>query len=355
MLLQDLGEFGFIEQIAEIAEGDPRLVVGIGDDAAVLDLGGPDLTVVTTDVMLEGRHFSLDWLSPGEVGWRAGAAALSDLAAMGARPVAVFASAGLPAAWPAEQGRALVSGLMDVARSVGATLAGGDCAANEQVVLDVIALGTVPRGQQLLRSGARPGQVVAVTGALGAPGAAVALLKDRALKRAGHPPSPRLRRTEASGPSFGSDERLGPLRERFAHPQPRIAAGRRLAASGLVSGALDISDGLVADAGHLAERSGVAIIIEAEQVPVAEGCQAAAETLGVDPVTWALTGGEDFELLVALAEQDLSDLLELDPVRAIGLTVVGRVEDGEGVTVLDRNGQPMHLSSGGWDHFTAPG
>ena len=320
MLLSDLGEFGFIDEIAKLA--DPaeagRVVVGIGDDAAVLDLGGPDLTVVTTDAMLEGRHFELAWLSPAEVGWRAGAAALSDLAAMGARPVAVFASVGLPPSWPAERGRELMSGLAACAQSVGATLAGGDCAANEQVVLDVVAVGTVPRGQQLLRSGARPGQAVAVTGALGGPAAAVAL-----------------------------------LRERFAHPEPRVKVGRRLAASGLVAAGLDISDGLIADAGHLAERSGVAVVIEAERVPMAEGCEAAAEVLEAEPPTWALAGGEDFELLVALQEQDLPALLEFAAVPEVGLTVVGRVEAGEGVTVLDPTGNEMQLPSAGWDHFTA--
>lgn len=336
MLLSDLGEFGFIDEIAKLA--DPaeagRVVVGIGDDAAVLDLGGPNLTVVTTDAMLEGRHFELAWLSPAEVGWRAGAAALSDLAAMGARPVAVFASVGLPPSWPAERGRELMSGLAACAQSVGATLAGGDCAANEQVVLDVVAVGTVPRGQQLLRSGARPGQAVAVTGALGGPAAAVALLRER-------------------GPEGWSDERLAPLRQRFAHPEPRVKVGRRLAASGLVAAGLDISDGLIADAGHLAERSGVAVVIEAERVPMAEGCAAAAEVLEAEPPTWALAGGEDFELLVALQEQDLPALLEFAAVPEVGLTVVGRVEAGEGVTVLDPTGNEMQLPSAGWDHFTA--
>ena len=145
MLLSDLGEFGFIDEIAKLV--DPaeagRVVVGIGDDAAVLDLGGPDLTVVTPAAMLEGQHCELAGLAPAEVSWRAGAAALSDLAAMGARPVAVVASVGLPPSWPAERGREWRSGLAGCAQSVGATLAGGDCAANAQVVLDVVAVGTV--------------------------------------------------------------------------------------------------------------------------------------------------------------------------------------------------------------------
>jgi len=331
MLLSELGEFGFIDRIAARASGHPQVLVGIGDDAAVLDLGGPELTVVTTDAHFEGRHFSLEHMSPAEVGWRAGAAALSDIAAMGARPVAVFCSCALPADWPAERAEELLGGLRSAAESVSAVLAGGDMISNRQVALDVVVVGSVPRGQELLRSGARPGQVLAVTGTLGATGAALALL-------------------QAGGPD-ALTAAPGAVRERFVRPEPRIVAGRALAASGRVAAAMDISDGLVQDAGHIAGRSGVGITIEAARVPIAEGCADVAGDLGADAIAWALTGGEDFELLIALDRDQVEPLAAMAAVAEIGLTVVGSIEEGEGVRVLDANGREMELPRGGWDHF----
>jgi len=332
MQLHDIGEFGFIDRIARMAADDPAVVVGIGDDAAVLDLGGPDHVVVTTDAMLEGRHFRLDWLAPEDVGWRAASGALSDIAAMGASPAAVFCTIGLPPEWPVERADALLGGVIDAVQAVGGTLAGGDVIASDRVLIDIMALGRVPPGQALLRSGARPGQVLAVTGALGAPAAAV-----MALTR--------------PGPDTLAGEDLAPVRRRFAHPEPRVRAGRAIAASGLVSAAIDLSDGLVQDAGHIAERSGVRTVIEAGRVPIAAGCAQVAERIGGDALTWALAGGEDFELLIALDEADLQALLALEAVAEVGLTVVGRVEEGAGSVALDEDGRAIDLPRGGWDHF----
>ncbi len=332
MQLRDIGEFGFIDRIARMAADDPAVMVGIGDDAAVLDLGGPDHLVVTTDAMLEGRHFRLDWLAPDEVGWRAASGALSDVAAMGATPVAVFCTVGLPPAWPVERADALMGGVIDAVKAAGGTLAGGDVIAGERVLIDITALGRVPRGQELLRSGARPGQVLAVTGALGAPAAAVAALSEL-------------------GADALAQTDLAPVRRRFAHPEPRVAAARAIGASGLVGAAIDISDGLVQDAGHIAERSRVRTVIEAWRVPVAEGCAAVAERIQGDARAWALAGGEDFELLIALDEADLPRLLALETVAALGLTVVGRIEEGAGAVALDEDGREVDLPHGGWDHF----
>lgn len=332
MQLRDIGEFGFIDRIARLAADDPSLLVGIGDDAAVLDLGGPELVVVTTDAMLEGRHFRLDWLTPAQVGWRAAAGALSDLAAMGAAPAAVFCTVGLPPEWPVEYAEALMAGIADATAAVGGILAGGDVIAADCVLVDIMALGRVPRGQQLLRSSARPGQVLAVTGTLGGPAAAVAALLE-------------------SGAQALSDDELALVRRRFTHPEPRVRVGRALAASGLVSAAIDISDGLVQDAGHIAERSGVRVVIESWRVPVTPGCERIAQRIGGDARTWALAGGEDFELLLVLDEADLAALSELTAVQEVGLTVVGRVEGGAGVVAVDEQGREIALPRGGWDHF----
>lgn len=336
MLLRDVGEFGFIDRIARrvdaLASDDRRVAVGIGDDAALLDLGGPGLVAVTTDAMLEGHHFRLDWLEPDEVGGRAASGALSDLAAMGAEPVTVFCTVGLPPQWRVEDADALMRGIAEAAAAVGATLAGGDVIASERVLVDLTAIGSVPRGEALLRSGARPGQVLAVTGALGGPAAAVMALY-------------RLGRKARGRAEFA------PVLRRFAHPEPRVRAGRAIAASGLASAAIDVSDGLAQDAGHIAERSGVRVVIEAARVPIADGCVEAAQRIGGDALTYALAGGEDFELLLALDEANVPALLALDAVAQVDLTVVGRVEAGAGVAVLDADGREMPLPRGGWDHF----
>ncbi len=333
MLLRDVGEFGFIERIARMVAGageDPRVTVGIGDDAALLDLGGAELIAVTTDAMLEDRHFRLDWLSPEEVGWRAAAGALSDLAAMGAAPAAVFCSVGLPPDWPVDDADALLRGISRSIEAVGGVLTGGDVIASERVLIDIMALGQVPRGQQLTRDAARAGQVLAVTGALGGPAAAVVL-------------------PIAQGPDAPADHPA--IRARFAHPEPRIAVGRSIAASGFASCAIDISDGLVQDAGHIAERPGLRAVIEAGRVPVAEGCAQVAEALGEDSHRWALSGGEDFELLIALDHTDFEALTALQPIAEVGLTIVGHLEEGAGAMAVDAAGDEIDLPTGGWDHF----
>ena len=333
MLLRDIGEFGFIERIAgrvARAGDDPRIVLGIGDDAALLDLGGPELVAVTTDAMLEDRHFRLDWLTPGEVGWRAASGALSDLGAMGAAPAAVFCSVGLPPDWPVEDADALLAGVADATEATGALLTGGDVVASETVLIDIMALGQVARGRQLTRDSARAGQLLAVTGSLGAPAAAVSALI-------------------ALGPDALADRAA--VRARFAHPEPRIAAGRAIAASGLACTAVDISDGLVQDAGHIAERSHVRAVIDAARVPIAEGCAELADSLDADALRWALAGGEDFELLIACEEPDLAALQALPEVAEVGLTVVGHLEAGEGAVAVNDTGNEIDLPRGGWDHF----
>ncbi len=333
MRLRDVGEFGFIDRIAAMVGEDSRVVLGIGDDAALLDLGGPELVAVTTDAMLEHQHFDLTWLEPGEVGWRAASGALSDLAAMGATPVSVFCTVGLPPFWLVEAAEALLRGVAEAARAVDATLTGGDVIAAENALVDIMALGLVPDGQQLTRGGARPGNLLAVTGSLGAPAAAV-----QALSEWGHD-------------ALDHDPRRAPIRARFAHPEPRVAAGRAIALSGLATAAIDISDGIIQDAGHIAERSGVRCIIEAPRIPVAEGVRAIAEELGTDPLPWILAGGEEFELLLAIEPNSAEALASLEEVAAIGLTVIGRVEAGEGVVAVDDSGQVIDLPTGGWDHF----
>ena len=321
MNLSDLGEFGFIEQLRQMASGAaPGLAVAIGDDCAIIEVGD-DRLAVTTDAMVEGRHFRLDWLTAREVGARAMTAALSDVAAMGAAPQYSFVSLGLPPDWPAERALELARGLVEQAEAHGAGLAGGDTVAADQAFVDVVAIGRC-REHLWLRSGARVGDGLYVTGSLGGPAAAV-------------------------------DARLGGREpgacwESYAHPQPRVREAAQLEPLGVVHAAMDISDGLVQDAGHLCDQSGVGIVIRAAQVPVHTGVAQIAERLGRDPLQYALSGGEEFELLLTAPPGALA---ELQAAVAVPLQQIGEVVDGGSVVVLDATGSEVRPPVAGWDHF----
>ncbi len=287
-----------------------------GDDCALVRIGGTTLAA-SVDLSLEGVHFRTDWLSFEEIGWRAGAAALSDLAAAGAKPIGVLVSLGLPGKGKGEGGKVddaaeIMSGVGAAARSVGAKVLGGDLVRSERYLVDVCVLGTARRAVR--RRGARRGDGVWVTGMLGGAGLALAQLQPGA-------------RPEDT------------LRRRFAHPEPRIAAGSRLARLG-AHAMIDISDGLAADAAHLAAASGVALEIELERLPCWPG---------VTPRD-AAASGEEYELLVALpARFGERDARAFTHATGVPLTRIGRCVAGGGV----------HLSAGGrlveappgFDHF----
>ena len=283
----------------------------LGDDAALVEVGGERLAI-STDLAIEGQHFRLGWLDPVEIGWRAAAAALSDLAAVAAQPVGVLASVGVPG----ERSEAFLTELMDgVARAaacVGAKVWGGDLVRSEHVTIDVVVVGRAPA--PVSRAGARPGDGLWVTGRLGGVVTAV--------------------RAWSEGREPSAEARV-----RFAHPTPRIAEGAWLRDRG-ARAMIDLSDGLVGDAGHLAAASGVVCVIEADRVPI----HAAAD--------WesAIAGGEEYELLVALPGETADSLgREFEVEFGVPLTHIGRIEEGTGVRVV-RNGQPVDVE-GGFSHF----
>jgi thiamine-monophosphate kinase len=292
----------------------------LGDDIALLRLGRTTLAV-SIDLSLEGVHFRTAWLSFAEIGWRATAAALSDLAAEGAKPVGILVSLGLPGGrGKREEGRVdpgveIMAGAAAAAKHVGAKVLGGDLVRSERYIVDVCVLGTTVR--PVRRSGARPGDAVWVTGALG--GAALAL----EAFRSGAPP-------------------LGALRQRFARPEPRIAAGRWLARHG-ARAMIDISDGLAADAGQLAAASGVALEIDLERVPCWRGATPRDAT----------ASGEEYELLVALP-RGFGERSGRAFTRAAGLalTPIGRCAVGAGVQLIEAG--RVVPAPGGFDHFAAP-
>ena len=307
--LSDAGEFGLIAALAAIFEQPEDVLVGPGDDAAVLRVRSGHV-VVSTDLMVEGRHFRRDWASAEDVGHRAAAQNLSDVNAMGGRATALTIGLAAPADLPAQWALDFARGFADECRLVGATVVGGDLARADEVVLAVTVLGACTVAP-VLRSGATPGDVLALCGRQGWAAGGLAVL-GRGFR------SPRV------------------LVEAYRRPEPPYDAGQVAAEAGATA-MIDVSDGLVADAGHLAAASGVAIDVRTGGFELPEPLQAVGAALGADPLQFILGGGDDHALLATFAEGDVP----------AGWQVIGSVSAGEGVTV---DGAPYDGPSG-WTHF----
>lgn len=313
------GERELIAAIRKRAGQLPRnrgiVSLGIGDDCAVLHPRRGEEIVVTTDLSLENVHFRRDWHPPQSVGHRCLARGLSDLAAMGARPEAAFLSLALPAELSGKWMEGFFNGLMALAERSRLPLTGGDLAKSSFVIADIVLLGSVPAGRALLRSGARAGDLIYVTGALG--GAAAEL---RALER--RPAA--FRRTDK-------------LRHPHLYPEPRLAAGRKLLR--LATAAIDLSDGLSTDLAHLCQESGLAAEIDSEAIPV--DARATLEQ--------ALHGGEDYELLFT-ASPGTKVPRQLGGVLAHS---IGKMKKrGKGPQIqLNQGSTLIELEAGGWEHF----
>jgi thiamine-monophosphate kinase len=342
-----LGEFGLIARLREQmgAPDDDRLIVGVGDDAAVWR-SGAGYTIATTDTMVAGVHFLPDRCAWTDVGWKALAANVSDIAAMGGSPSFALVTMHLPANVPVSEIDELYAGLRECAEVYGVTVAGGDIVTAPTFAITVALSGEAVSDEQghpllLRRDAAQAGDLVAVTGPLG--GSAGGL---RCLMR--EPGNARRARTD------GGEEGVEQLLiERHMHPWPRVDAGNIAARAG-VHAAIDISDGLVQDLAHICEASGVDAELRIDDVPLEPGL---ADEFGDEARTLALTGGEDYELILVggegalkIADEALRKHLSLpDPQ----LTIVGRVTGvGTGrVRVLDASGAEVALASGGWDHL----
>jgi thiamine-monophosphate kinase len=312
MSIADAGEFGLIARVTARLTRTPATLLGPGDDAAIVAV--PDGRVVaSTDVLVEGRHFRRDWSSAVDVGHRAAAANLADIAAMGASPsallVAFCAPADLDVGWAEE----LTDGLAAEAAVAGAAIVGGDVSASPVLTIAVTALGDLGGRAPVLRSGARPGDRVALAGRLGWAAGGYAVLC-RGFR------TPRV------------------LVEAHRRPVVEYPAGPAAADAGATS-MIDVSDGLLADAGHVAGASRVAIDLHRSAFEVPEPMAAAARALGADPYSWILTGGDDHALLATFPSDG--------PLPA-GWQPIGLVAEGTGVTV---DGRRYDDGPAGWDHF----
>jgi len=303
-----------------------HLLHGIGDDTAVLQAGDQTL-LWTADMLVEGVHFRVDWIDPASLGWKSLAVNLSDIAAMGGEPVGALLSVALPAEHTGAWLDALIEGLVSCAQTYGVALLGGDTNRAERVVIDVSVLGVVA-GQPVLRSGAQAGDWLLVSGALGGSCAGLHALM------AGNASAVDL------APHF--------------RPTPRLQVGmfaRELGATAM----MDLSDGLAADLPKLLRASAVGAVIDAAQVPVHPAAAHWAQAHGLDPVAFAIAGGEDYELLLAAPPRIAQQLLERVPARTgVLLTKIGEVIAAQEVWLQHSDGRRESLASAaGWDHFRA--
>jgi thiamine-monophosphate kinase len=317
-----MGEFELLARIRErLGPPGPRVALGSGDDAAVTVPGGA--TATSVDALVDGVHFRRRWSSPAQIGRKALAAALSDIAAMGAEPGEAYTALGIPEDFAEEQCLELLDGMLALAAETGTTLAGGDVTRAPALTLAMTVVGHAPSPDRLLtRAGARPGDALVVTGELGAAAAGLELLE-----RQGDGDVPPLGGPYRYSTSGTSGEALI---ERQLEPEPRLEAGRALAETGATA-AIDVSDGLGADAGHVAAASGVGLRIETELLPIADGVAEVAAAAGRDPLELAAGSGEDYELLAAAPPARLDEASAAVVGTGVALTRIGEAVPGEAV------------------------
>ncbi|NQT88625.1 thiamine-phosphate kinase [bacterium] len=302
-----LHEFEFIDWIRGRAAADARVLTGIGDDTAVL-ASPATATLLTTDMLVDGVHFDLGHAEPRDVGWKALACSISDIAAMGGRSTVAVASTALPHGTDPELAKGLVLGLLECGDAYGVSLVGGDLTGTEgPLVLNVALLGELVAEKAVLRSGARVGDALLVTGALG-----------------------------------------GSLLGRHLRVRPRAEEGIALARDYHATAMIDISDGLARDLHHILHESGVGVRVDAAAIPVSDDARRMATSSGRTPLAHALGDGEDFELLFTLAPADAERLLADSPFTT-PVTRIGSITDDGAVLVL-ADGSETALECAGWEH-----
>jgi thiamine-monophosphate kinase len=325
--LAQLGEFGLIERIRRRSPQGPGLHLGIGDDCAALEIPAGRLLLTSTDLLIEEIHFRRDWTDSFQLGRKAVSVNVSDIAAMGGEPHYLYLGLGLPPSLPLTEVDALLDGFLQAAASYNALLVGGDtCRSPGPLFISVTIEGSVPPEQLVRRRGARAGDLLYVSGTLGDSALALALLQEGG-------------QVDAA------------LAKRHHDPQARPLLGRRLAMSGLATAMLDLSDGLLADLGHLLAASQVGARLQQQALPLSD---AARRLLAMQP-RWrplALAGGEDYELLFTVDPHRRTELAELAAELALPLTAIGQITAAEeGLTVLDDQGGRIDQKLTGFDHF----
>jgi thiamine-monophosphate kinase len=333
--IAEIGEFGLIARLTADLPRPSDVALGVGDDAAVLDIGGEDLLVATCDAQVEDTHFRLRNIDPYDLGRRVLAVNLSDIAAMGARPRFILISLLLPPTLDATILDGIYAGLREEAARFGVMIVGGNVARNaERLIIDITLLGTGRRGQLLQRNNAQPGDVIMITGNLGSAAAALLVLEDQQLA------------------SKFTSESLAEVLAAQRTPIPRVEVGQWLARHNVTTG-IDISDGLAADLSHICKTSGVGASIQAESLPILPEVVTIAKLAGREPQDLALYGGEDYELLFTVSADHADRIAhELFAATGVKVTAIGSIDQGNAL-ILIHEGKPSPLLSAGWDHLSS--
>lgn len=328
MKISELGEFGLIRRLtADLATNDERVVCGIGDDCSAIRRSSGLLDLVTTDLLVERVHFLRQTLTPKQLGHKAMSVNLSDIAAMGGRPENAYVSLAVPADLTVEYLDELYLGLRAAAEPHGVRLLGGDTTGSKaDLVINVAVTGVVAESEVLYRRGARPGDRIFVSGPLGDSGAGLFALLDKEDRR---------------------DDNAVRLIDRHLQPIAQVKAGRAIAKSGLATAMIDVSDGLVQDLGHICEASKVGAAIEQASLPLSAELTTFCRDRKLDPLKFALGGGEDYVLLLT-GDSQLADKLK---VQKITLHPIGAITDGRQRLLKKTDGSLESLEEMGWDHF----
>ena len=330
MKLSAKGEFGLIELIRKkCLSADNRIILGIGDDAAVIKPNSNRLSVLTTDALIERVHFNLDYFSFYQLGWRALAANLSDIAAMGGKPICSVVTVGLNDRASVENVLQFYNGLLDLSKRFDCAVAGGDIVRSPtELVISISVLGGVQRDKMVTRAGAKVGDWIFVTGELGEAQAGLELL----LKRR------KNKRLESSAA----------LTSKHLQPVPRLAESESLLDRLKLNSMIDISDGLAADLHHICEESRVGAVLWGDTVPVSSRAKTAAKILGKDPFQFALQGGEEYELLFTAGSKQAGRAFGIGQFK---VTAIGEIVPKRQGIRLYRDGHLTKLLVKGYTHF----
>ena len=328
MKISCVGEFGLIEEIRKSSAcSSPAVVVGIGDDAAVMKMPASSVLLATTDLLIEHVHFDLSFTDFSSLGWKSAAVNLSDIAAMGGMPRFCLSSLAIPSGISVEAVKAFYRGFSSVLRAHNTMLVGGDTSSSKGgFVVSVTILGETNKGMVISRSGAKRGDRVFVTGTLGDSGAGLEILKSGSRER-------------------GADAR--DLIAKHIRPVPRIEWGRQIALAKCASSMIDISDGLSSDLSHICDASGVGAVLFSDKVPLSTSLLKSATRLEKNPLHYALSCGEDYELLFTVPEARMKTLETLK----IPVTEIGMITKGSDLLLVNAANRKTVLKPTGYNHF----
>lgn len=325
--LKDIGEFGLIDRIAARTGGGAGVVIGIGDDAAAFQTPSGRINLITTDMLVEGVHFDLSFCDPFSLGRKALAVNLSDLAAMGGEPRHFLLSLAVPSATTLDFLDECMRGMLQRAVEFGVTLIGGDtCSSPDRLVISITLLGDQFPERIVRRRGARPGDRVCVTGTVGDSAVGLVLLKNGK-----------------------GDE---PIVRRHLDPTPRVREGKALADARLASAMIDLSDGLLADLGHILDQSSVGARVHLDALPLSVGFRENATVASPESLSPALAGGEDYELLFTVPPKEMPAVFRLMEQMGTPVTEIGVITDERKLSVIGSDGEEIPFGKMGYDHFS---